>query len=122
MRIIEVLEAPIRFESTGIGGMDRVILLSERNDKPVPVERGLHDDPRELCLVWGTKPEDRFPVVRDISVEDPLSLVIGDCTVTTLCMKIDSTVSSHEAPPDWDLSLLNHSITEISLCCGDAFL
>ena len=51
MFIIDVLETRILFDGTGIGQMDRVTLLHESVDKPVPVECGLHDDPRELRLI-----------------------------------------------------------------------
>jgi hypothetical protein len=98
--VIDVLEPRILLDGTGVGKIDRIGLLHKSIDKPVPVECGLDDDPCQLCLVGGKEGQDRLPVVRNIALEDPLSLFINDREVTTLCMKINSAVQSHGAPPD----------------------
>jgi hypothetical protein len=41
-----------------------------------------------------------LPIIRDISLEDPFPLFVDDREVNVLCMEIDPTVQSHEAPPD----------------------
>jgi hypothetical protein len=51
MFIIDVLETPILLDGAGIGKMDLVTLLHKGIDKPVPVERGFDNNPRELRLI-----------------------------------------------------------------------
>jgi hypothetical protein len=100
MFVIDVLESLVLLSGAGIGQMNRIALLHEGIDEPVPVKRGLDHHSCQLCLVGGKEGQNELPIVRDIVLEDPLSPLVNDRQVTILCMKIDSTVQFHRAPPD----------------------
>ena len=59
MFVIDVLEALVLLHGAGVREMDRIAVLHEGIDKPVPIERGLDHDSCQFCLVGGKEGQDR---------------------------------------------------------------